>query len=235
MAREELTGPTKQVARKRHPGQEEDQMANNGTSPHVTGQRNNRSPLPRDVREPTSAIPQLPVSSLLLDPPPLQMTTRDNRGTLTRMAYVDDLDQVNEMHARCSLESCYARYHAARQTVTPREWWHLCDRANGTTLITTPLHDPSRVIAVTHLLRTSAPHVRELGILVEDSWQGQGLGTVLTDYMVTLARTYTLDCRAITAMTGRGNQRMLSILRGLNAEVDCTGGPTVDALIRVEE
>ncbi|CAM5703487.1 hypothetical protein SALBM311S_00631 [Streptomyces alboniger] len=210
-------------------------MTKNGTGSEVTGHSDNRSPLTQDALEPASAVPQLPVSSLLLDPTPLQMTTRANRVTLTRMACIEDLDQVNEMHARCSLDSCYARYNAARQAVTTHEWWHLCDRANGTTLITTPVHDRSRVIAVTHLLRTSAPHVRELGILVEDSWQGQGLGTVLTGYMVNLARTYTLDCRAITAMTGRGNQRMLSILRGLNAEVEHPSGPTVDALIRVEE
>ncbi|MEW2402000.1 GNAT family protein [Streptomyces sp. NPDC046862] len=186
-----------------------------------------------NLQDPLPPVPQLPTSCLLLDPPMLQIVTRTSRVTLSRPALADDLDKVNEMHARCSLDSRYARYHAARRAVTTREWWHLCDRANGTTLITTPLHDPSRVIAVTHLLRTSAPHVRELGILVEDSWQGQGLGTALTGYMVNLARTYTLDCRAITAMTGSGNQRMLSILRRLHARVERTSGPTVDALIRV--
>lgn len=210
-------------------------MRKNSIGSEATGQSDNRPPQTPDTQEPGFAASRLPVSSMLLDPPPLQMATRANQVTLTRTALVDDLDQVNDMHARCSLDSRYARYNAARRAVTTREWWHLCDRANGTTLITTPVHDPSRVIAVTHLLRTSAPHVRELGILVEDSWQGQGLGTALTGYMVKLARTYTLDCRAITAMTGSGNQRMLSILRGLYARVERTSGPTVDALIPVAE
>ncbi|MFC8668764.1 GNAT family N-acetyltransferase [Streptomyces sp. NPDC057199] len=174
-------------------------------------------------------------SCLLLDPPPLQVVTLSNQVAVSRTALAHDLGEVNEMHARCSLGSRYARYHAARRTLTTREWDHLCDRANGTTLVTVPLHDPHRVVAVTHLMRTSAPHVRELGILVEDSWQGEGLGTVLTGYMVNLARTYTLDCRAITAMTGSCNQRMLAILRGLDAQVEHAGEPTVDALIRVKE
>ncbi|MEV5998939.1 GNAT family protein [Streptomyces griseomycini] len=209
-------------------------MTKKGMGSEVAGQGSNL-PLwsPEPPREP-SAVSQLPMSSLLLDPPPLQMTTRANQVTLTRTALVVDLDEVNEMHARCSLDSRYARYHAGRRTVTTREWGHLCDRAKGTTLITVPVDDPSRVIAVTNLMRTSAPHVRELGILVEDSWQGQGLGTALTGYMVELARTHTLDCQAITAMTGSGNQRMLSILRGLDARVEQVTGPTVDALIRVE-
>ncbi|MEU9168592.1 GNAT family N-acetyltransferase [Streptomyces sp. NPDC048420] len=118
--------------------------------------------------------------------------------------------------------------------MTPQEWWSLCDLANGTTLITVPLDEPSRVIAITHLLRTPVPHVRELGILVEDSWQGQGLGTVLAHYAVDLARTHTLDCHEITAMTGSGNRRMLSILRGLRARVTGRDGPTLDTVIQVE-
>lgn len=186
------------------------------------------------TREPTAALPQLAVSSLLVNPLPRPMTTHAQQLTLTRTAHLDDLDEVNAMHARCSLESRYARYHAVRQAVTAGEWAHMCDRSNGTTLVTVPLHEPPRIIAVTHLLRTPEPHVRELGILVEDSWQGNGLGTTLAHYAVDLARTHTLDCREITAMTGRGNQRMLSILRGLHAHVTGSDGPTLDTVIQVE-
>ncbi|MFD0440627.1 GNAT family N-acetyltransferase [Streptomyces chartreusis] len=189
---------------------------------------------PEHAREPAPAVSQLAVSSLLVHPMPRPMTTHANRLTLTRIAHLDDFDEVNAMHARCSLESRFARYHAARQAVTAREWGHLCDRSNGTTLVTVPFHESTRIIAVTHLLRTSEPHVRELGILVEDSWQGQGLGTTLAHYVVDLARTHTLDCREITAMPGSRNQRMLSILRGLHAHVTSRNGPTLDTVIRVE-
>lgn len=202
-----------------------DNTGRNGTAPAGS---------PELTREPASPQTQLPTSSLLVPPAPLETTTRARGVTLTRIALLDDLDQVNAMHARCSLESRFARYHAARQSLAAREWRHLCDQANGTTLITVPLREPSRVIAITHLLRTPVPHVRELGILVEDSWQGQGLGTALAHYAVELARTRTLDCHEITAMTGSGNQRMLSILRGLHARVTGRDGPTLDTVIRVE-
>ncbi|MFE5923983.1 GNAT family N-acetyltransferase [Streptomyces sp. NPDC056468] len=177
---------------------------------------------------------QLAVSSLLVNPAPRPMTTRADQLTLTRTAHLHDLYEVNAMHARCSLQSRFARYRAARQTVTAREWRYLCDWSHGTTLVTVPFREPTRIIAVTHLLRTPVPHVRELGILVEDSWQGQGLGTVLARYTVDLARTHTLDCYEITAMTGIDNQRTLSILRGLHARVTGSDGPTLSAVMQVE-
>ncbi|MET8109330.1 GNAT family protein [Streptomyces mirabilis] len=209
-------------------------MTKKGTNSEVAGHGDLPAGSPEPVREPAFAMSQLPASSLLLNPTPRPMTTRTNQLTLTRTAHLDDLDEVNAMHARCSLESRFARYHAARQAVTAREWGHLCARSNGTTLVTVPLHEPTRIIAVTHLLRTSVPHVRELGLLVEDSWHGQGLGTTLAHYTVDLARTHTLDCHEITAMTGSDNHRMLSILWGLHARVTGRNGPTVDTVIHVE-
>ncbi|WP_416974628.1 GNAT family N-acetyltransferase [Streptomyces sp. 4F14] len=162
------------------------------------------------------------------------MTTRTRQTVLTRTAVPDDLDAANLMHLRSSAQSRFARYHSARQTVAPREWAHLCDPSQGTTMITVPQDEPARVIAVTHLMRTPVPHIRELGILVEDSWQQQGLGTVLVQYTVDLARTHTLDCRGITAMTGSGNRPVLAILRRLNARVTGRDGATLDVMIPVE-
>ncbi|MFJ3825040.1 GNAT family N-acetyltransferase [Streptomyces nodosus] len=215
--------------------EEEDRMTKRGASSEAANQIGIFPPeSPHRTQAPTPAVSQLAVSSLLVDPAPRPMTTRANQLVLTRTAHLHDFDEVNAMHARCSLESRFARYHAARQAVTAREWGHLCDRSKGTTLVTVPLHESTRMIAVTHLLRTSKPHVRELGILVEDSWQGQGLGTTLAHYTVDLARTHTLDCYEIAAMTGSGNQRMLSILRGLHARVTGRDGPTLDTVIPVE-
>ncbi|MBW8793169.1 MAG: GNAT family N-acetyltransferase [Streptomyces sp.] len=153
---------------------------------------------------------------------------------MSRPAAFNDLDRVNEMHARCSLQSRYARYGAARRALTPREWRRLCDQAGGITLVTVPRRDPSRVIAVTCLMRTQPLHLSDFGILIEDSWQGQGLGTTLTHHMVALARTHSRDCQAVTATTGSDNQRMLSILRRLGARMSHPSGGTVDALIRVQ-
>ncbi|MFK0160438.1 GNAT family N-acetyltransferase [Streptomyces sp. NPDC090493] len=168
------------------------------------------------------------------DSPEPRTSVSAHQITMSRPAAVDDLDHVNEMHARCSLTSRYARYGAARRALTPREWRRLCDQAGGITLVTVPRRDPSSVIAVTCLMRTQSPQLRELGILIEDSWQGRGLGTTLTHHMVAFARTHTLDCQAVTATTGSDNQRMLSILRRLGACISHPSEGNVDALIRVK-
>ncbi|WP_206307642.1 GNAT family N-acetyltransferase [Streptomyces sp. H23] len=185
-----------------------------------------RSPL---VRPQQADFP----ASATLDLPSIRMATRTDRITLTRPAVADDHEAVNEMHAKCSLESRYARYGAARRSLSHREWATLCDRALGLTLVTVPADNPLRVVALTHLMRTSEPHVRELAVLVEDSWQGEGLGPALVSYVVGLARTVAPGCRVISASTGRSNARMLSILRGLDAAVNYTAGATAEARIRV--
>ncbi|NGO13398.1 GNAT family N-acetyltransferase [Streptomyces sp. HC44] len=210
-------------------------MTKNGAVPEIAGQSSNlRLWSAGSTREPLSTVSALPTSSPPLRPPPLQIATRTNRVTLSRTGLVEHLDKVNEMHARCSPASLYARYRGVRRALAKRDWEHLCDPANGTTMITVPLDDPYRIIAVTHLMRTTTPHVRELGILVEDSWQGQGLGTALARCMVDFARTQLLDCQAIRAMTSRDNQRSMSILRWLGAQFKGASGSTIDALIRVE-
>ncbi|MCM2388820.1 GNAT family N-acetyltransferase, partial [Streptomyces albipurpureus] len=115
----------------------------------------------------------------------------------------------------------------------PNEWEHLCDPGRGTTLITRPIHEPGRFIALSHLMRTEATSVREMGLLVEDEWQARGLGTALTRSIVDLARTHTLDCEVVTVMTGSDNRRMLSILSRMGAEVPNVRSATVEATIRV--
>ncbi|HEY8983358.1 MAG TPA: GNAT family N-acetyltransferase [Streptomyces sp.] len=161
------------------------------------------------------------------------MTIRTHHEVLTRTATTDDVDAVNLMHARSSLRSRFARYHGARHGVTHREWERLCDPARGTTLVTVPLDEPARIVAATHLMRTQVPHVRELGILVEDAWQRRGLGSALARYAVGLAHTHTLDCREITVMTGSSNRAVLSILRLLNARVTERDGSAVNVVIPV--
>lgn len=188
------------------------------------------------ARHPLPTTPQQAAAPAWATPdlPSVPMATRTDRITLTRPASADDYEAVNEMHATCSPESRYARYNAARRGLTRREWATLCDRSLGLTLVTVQADNPSRVVALTHLMRTSVSHVRELAVLVEDSWQGQGLGAALVSYVVGLAHTGVLGCRAISAATGRGNVRMLSILQGLDAAVEYPAGATAEALIRVE-
>ncbi|MFD7552311.1 GNAT family N-acetyltransferase [Streptomyces sp. NPDC059816] len=140
--------------------------------------------------------------------------------TLTRLARADDLDQINALHARCTLATRFSRYQAARRDLRPAEWRQLTDPARGTTWITALAGDPEQAVAVTHLMRTDRDGVRELGLLIEDSRQRQRLGTQLTGH-------------AIAVMTGADNRAMLTIARNRGAVLPLPTSSTVDLDIPV--
>ncbi|MFD7553597.1 GNAT family N-acetyltransferase [Streptomyces sp. NPDC059835] len=135
----------------------------------------------------------------------------------TRRAHLGDLAAVNDLHHRCSLATRFARYASARRELKPSEWSRLVHPAAGATWLTTDHHDPDTVIAVTHLLKTRAPETYELALLIEDQWQGRGLGTWLTAQALRTAADE--GCRTITATFGAGNDRAAAILRRLSIAV----------------
>ncbi|MFF4205573.1 GNAT family N-acetyltransferase [Streptomyces sp. NPDC001668] len=144
-----------------------------------------------------------------MPPPQIQQTTP---LAVTRAAHYTDLPAVNALHARCSLASTYARYRCARRSLTRREWTRLVHPAAGRTWVTSPTGQPETVIAVTHLLRTSMPGVCELALLVEDAWQGQGLGTRLAAEALAAAEA-DASCRRVELLAGAGCDQLLRQLR----------------------
>lgn len=152
---------------------------------------------------------------------------------MTRPAELEDLAAVNDLHARCSLTSRFARYQSARSRIKESEFSRLLHPTAGLTWITTLMPPSPTVIAVTHLLHTSTPQVRELAVLIDDAWQGQGLGTRLVGSALNTARTDT-SCRAVSVLTGADNERLLRILRRHGAVIPPAHGPTLDIMLTVE-
>ncbi|MFJ8787228.1 GNAT family N-acetyltransferase [Streptomyces sp. NPDC102476] len=151
--------------------------------------------------------------------------------TLTRLAQPDDLDQVNALHARCTLATRFSRYQAARRDLRPAEWRGLTDPVRGTTWITAIADEPEQAIAVTHLMRTDRDGVRELGLLIEDSRQRQRLGTQLTGHAI--AHAAAIGCHTVAVMTGADNRAMLAIARNRGAVLPPPTSSTVDLDIPV--
>ncbi|MFF1678797.1 GNAT family N-acetyltransferase [Streptomyces sp. NPDC058256] len=152
--------------------------------------------------------------------------------TVTRPATLDDFDAVNALHERCSLDTRFARYQAARRTLRFAEFRHLTHPEYSLTWVSHPEDEPEQIIATMNLVRTSDASVAELGIMIDDRWQGRGLGTVLVQYAQGQARA--LGYASMTAMTGSGNVRMLKIMRTLGPPPPITTGSTVDITVSVE-
>lgn len=170
--------------------------------------------------------PQAPAS-------PWVIRTHSGLPTLTSPATPDDLQDANALHARCSLETRFARYGSARRTLSRTEWAHLINPDRGITWVTRQDGDPAEadVVALTHLMRTECEGVHELALLVEDLWQSEGLGTALARHALAVARAESV--RELTLLVGSGNRRMQSILRRFGAAVPPARGATVNITVPV--
>jgi acetyltransferase len=75
------------------------------------------------------------------------------------------------------------------------------------------------LIGVAHLLADASGDAAEFAVMVADAWQGKGLGGILLDYCLELARRR--DFRRVVAETHPRNQPMLALFhsRGFAARV----------------
>ncbi|WP_033437845.1 GNAT family N-acetyltransferase [Saccharothrix sp. NRRL B-16314] len=104
------------------------------------------------------------------------LLTDDGMAVVLRPGRAGDEEAVARLHSRCSMGTLFNRYHAGVRTV-PRRWLHrLLSPPRGTTVVA---QCADRVIAMGQLIPMASPHSAEVSLLVEDGWQGRGVGTGL--------------------------------------------------------
>ena len=129
-----------------------------------------------------------------------------------RTATVDDADGVVAMHERCSYESRTRRYHVPMPKLTARTARHLSAPAGGVSVV-------ACVDGAVIGMATAAPWeelgstTMEVAVLVEDGWQGQGLGLRLLRQVVGEARALGAD--RVVCMVQPENHSMLRTLERL--------------------
>ncbi|WP_189223117.1 GNAT family N-acetyltransferase [Saccharothrix coeruleofusca] len=116
-------------------------------------------------------------------PRPTALLTGDGVALVLRPGGAGDEAAVAELRGRCSMRTLFDRCHSGVRTV-PRRWLHrLLEPPRGTTVLA---QCADRVVALGQLIRTATPDTAEVSLLVEDAWQGRGVGTAL---LAELART----------------------------------------------
>ncbi|WP_211239339.1 GNAT family N-acetyltransferase [Actinokineospora inagensis] len=110
-----------------------------------------------------------------------------------RLGTTADTDAVGALHARCSAQTLFTRYHAGLGKIPPRWLTRLLQPPNGTTVVAAC---GSEVVAIAQLIPTGRAEA-EVAVLVEDGWQRRGLGTALI-------RRLAADARAT------GHQRLIA-------------------------
>jgi GNAT superfamily N-acetyltransferase len=131
----------------------------------------------------------------------------------TRPVRSDDLVAFERMWSRLSEETIYRRFHAPvrRLSLKLRRYLVDVDHRDHDALVA---FAGGEVIAVARYHRCAEePAAAEVAVLVEDAWQGRGLGARLLRELACLASR-----RGIAVLTGEvqsDNLRMLDLVRSL--------------------
>ncbi|GIH94664.1 GNAT family N-acetyltransferase [Planobispora siamensis] len=131
-------------------------------------------------------------------------------------------EAVRDLHERCSPESRRFRYFTAMPTLPPRIFERLCDRTRGHSLVA---GFDGQVVALANLMFTPDPGIAEMAFLIEDRWQGKGLGSALARMLVAQARD--LGFAEVKATLLSDNARMRRLLLSLGATLSYTEDPGV--------
>jgi len=131
----------------------------------------------------------------------------------TRPVRSEDLVAFERMWARLSEETIYRRFHAPIQRLSLRLRRYLVDvdHVDHDALVAVA---GGEVVAVARYHRCAEePAAAEVAVLVEDAWQGHGLGKRMLRELACLASRRGID--VLTGDVQSDNLRMLGLVRSL--------------------
>jgi GNAT superfamily N-acetyltransferase len=128
----------------------------------------------------------------------------------------EDAARLQALFARLSPESVFHRFLGLRKELPDREAEQLAavDRQSCMAFVATvPQNRGEGIIAVARYVTVpgTRPLEAEAAIVVEDRYQGRGLGTILMDRLATYARAQGID--AFRATVHQDNARILRFIR----------------------
>jgi len=152
-----------------------------------------------------------------MSPPPpgreAQHILHSGRQVTTHPALPENDVALRAMYARCSAESLYARYRTASPTPSAVPGPVHRSGCTAVTLVAHPAEDPGQLIAAAELVGLTAGREWEAALLVEDAWQGCGLGTVLAAVVLDAARAR--GATTVTASVALSNGPALRLVNHL--------------------
>lgn len=167
-------------------------------------------------------------------PPQTSVQLTDGAEVVLRAATAADAPLVAALHARCSPHTRALRSLPTRPVLAGAVLQQLVG-ADGSASVLAVTTDGGAAVGLANLVSTG-PGTAEVALLVEDLWQGRGVGTALARKLVELARTGQLV--ELTAVSQASNSGLTRVLRraGLRPRGRLEGGILrVRAALRSEE
>ncbi|MBI3911259.1 MAG: bifunctional acetate--CoA ligase family protein/GNAT family N-acetyltransferase [Armatimonadetes bacterium] len=156
-----------------------------------------------------------------------QITLQDGTPVILRPIKPEDEPLWHELLARCSAESIRYRFRYAFKTTTHEMATRQCyiDYDREMAIVAEVGENGRRTLIGVGGLAADPDHeTAEYALLVADLWQGRGLGGVVTDYCLEIARNW--GVKRVVAETTPDNPRMIAVLRkwGFHLEPDVERG-----------
>jgi GNAT superfamily N-acetyltransferase len=149
---------------------------------------------------------------MVVVPVPDDIMLRDGTRLLVRPIRPVDADALVALHARLSADTIYRRYFGARPHLAPADV-HRFTRVDGRARFALVAMRGSDLVAVARYEGRPGEPSAELAVVVDDALQHQGVGRLLLERLVDVAREAGL--RELAADVLVGNEAMLSLLRRL--------------------
>jgi RimJ/RimL family protein N-acetyltransferase len=134
-------------------------------------------------------------------------------GLRLRLIRPDDEPRLIALYERLSQHTAYQRFFTAMRRL-PIDWAHFLANVDYQTrlAIVVERHNPDgpEVIAVARYEQTADPAVAEVAFVVQDGWQGKGLGRTLL--LELLAAAAARGIQRFRAYVLADNHRMLRLL-----------------------
>jgi GNAT superfamily N-acetyltransferase len=127
-----------------------------------------------------------------------------------------DATALQRLHARCSERTIYLRFFGPMRKLSDEQarYFASTDGVDHLGLVALDPQDPEEIIAVVRYARKPGDERAEYAALVEDGWQGRGIGAALTRWLIDEARGN--GVRSFYAPVKGENTRMLNVLRHLD-------------------
>src|SRR5215207_5571594 len=133
-----------------------------------------------------------------------------------RVVRSEDAPALQRLVARCSGRTIYLRFFGSMEKLSDEKarYFASTDGVDHFGLVALDPQDQNEIIAVVRYARKPGDERAEYAALVEDRWQGQGVGASLTLWLIDEARGNAV--RSFYALVKGANKSMLNVLRHLD-------------------
>lgn len=139
-------------------------------------------------------------------------------GTLVQLRPIHPLDgnQAEEFRGKLSAESIYDRFLGYIPKISKRlvDRLTIIDYSKEMAIVAEVHQSEEKEVIAVGRIASDGDSAADFAIIIADEWQGKGLGTTLTDYLIEVAREMNFDKIYATVFTR--NVGMLSILKRKN-------------------